>query len=461
MSNVIEQTGVLAEQADGLRRANKFGADAATATTAQEAPDEPQRHDAVDAEQDAFNSMLNLLMGLRDSDTLGEDFARQIARANRRAQANQRLTDHDLRVVDAELRRGRTGPGGSQGSANRSAVAVERGELGKGSLGYLYRPAGAENSQQGTAPTGGPAESEGKAALGQKVRIAGDANDRAAASRVNPQAPDRGGAELKLPAAGGDPGNQAKITVARAAAGRGAGGIVGRGAVQPAGPKAQASGFRLQASGLRSPESDARSPMPEALRSPQPQGETPNEGGLNLRGDKRQLDVSGVRSKAESGAALPKSVQRKAVNDVQRVLLSNLGQKHSVVRLHLSPPELGRLTIDMRMDQDNLKITFKADNPQVGELLQSSASALASALAEQGVVLERYEIILNQDTSEAGDVDEQLGVHDGSDEASPETTDQNAASARADEPAPDGEEAAHTAAAEGAAGDELRLDIKA
>ena len=105
MSNVIEQTRSPAEPADGLRRANKLGADAATASATKEALEEPQRHDAVDAEQDAFDSMLRLLMGLRNSDTLGEDFARQVVRANRRAQANQRLTEHDLRVADAEVRR--------------------------------------------------------------------------------------------------------------------------------------------------------------------------------------------------------------------------------------------------------------------------------------------------------------------------------------------------------------------
>ncbi len=93
--------------------------------------------------------------------------------------------------------------------------------------------------------------------------------------------------------------------------------------------------------------------------------------------------------------------------------------------------------------------------------MQNSASALSNALAEQGVLLERYEIILNQDESEAGDFDEQLGAHDGSDEARPETADQNAASTHSSESAPDGDEAVHTAAAEGVPGIYLRLDIKA
>ena len=460
MSSVIEQTGSPVEQADGLRKANKFGAKAATASVAKQAPDEPKRHDAVGAEGDAFESILHLLMGLRDSDTLGEDFARQIARANRRAQANQRLTDDDLRVADAELRRGKTGPGGSQGSANGSAVAVERGEMGKGSLGYLYRPGGTENSRPSTVPTGGSAESEAKLVLWQKAHIRGEANDRSAPSRVDPRGADRVGVDLRS-AAGGAHGNQPGMSAAQAAAGRGAGGIVGGGAVQPAGPKASANTSASADSIARANHSPTSPVKIQQAASPRPHGETPQEGGMNLRGDKRRLDVSGARSKAESGAPLPKSVQRKAVNDVQRVLMSNLGRRHSVVRLHLSPPELGRLTIDMRMDQDNLRITFKADNPQVGELLQNSASALSNALAEQGVLLERYEIILNQDESEAGDFDEQLGAHDGSDEAKPETAEQHAASSHSSEPAPDGDEAAQTAAADGVPEIDLRLDIKA
>ncbi len=107
------------------------------------APNQParagEREDAGAVGQD-FENLLSRVAGLRDSETYADDFARQVAEANRHAAANQRITEDDLRVPDEQQRSSERRAFSRQDPSRASAVATQRGELGKGELGHLYRP---------------------------------------------------------------------------------------------------------------------------------------------------------------------------------------------------------------------------------------------------------------------------------------------------------------------------------
>ena len=112
----------------------------------EELPEERQDHESRD-----FDSLLGMVIGVRDANHQTAEFVRKVALANRRAIANQRLTEDDLRVMDDAAQKNSTDPQRGPGHSRLSAVAVQRGQRGQGSLSYLYRPAEAES--------GGPARS--------------------------------------------------------------------------------------------------------------------------------------------------------------------------------------------------------------------------------------------------------------------------------------------------------------
>ncbi|WP_430459784.1 flagellar hook-length control protein FliK [Thalassolituus sp. LLYu03] len=61
-------------------------------------------------------------------------------------------------------------------------------------------------------------------------------------------------------------------------------------------------------------------------------------------------------------------------------------------RIQLDPPELGSLEIKLHMNQDQATIQVQTQNPQVREVLESSAHRLRDALASQGINLSGFDV---------------------------------------------------------------------
>ncbi len=117
--------------------------------------------------------------------------------------------------------------------------------------------------------------------------------------------------------------------------------------------------------------------------------------------------------------------------------------------------------IEMRMENDTLRIRFEAERPEVGELLKNNSAALSNALAEQGISVERYEVVLSEAASEPDEFGQHLEGHDGPQDSSSEPDARRAAEGSDESDRSDGEVEQVEEEGAPAGGAERRLDIKA
>ena len=85
---------------------------------------------------------------------------------------------------------------------------------------------------------------------------------------------------------------------------------------------------------------------------------------------------------------LPAHVLSQVSKQVSRALLSG----DQTIRLHLNPPQLGALKVQLKWNQDNLKIEMITDRHPVKEILLSSVAELKQALGEQGFRVDKMEV---------------------------------------------------------------------
>ncbi len=426
------------------------------------APDRPPREiegeDAVAVGED-FEDLLRQVVGVGDSDKYTDDFARQVAEANRHAAANQRITEDDLRVPDEQQRASDRGARARQDPSQASAVAIQRGELGKGDLGHLYRPlSAAGNGQRGEVAAGSssnddPADSRGLSRRGV------DVGGRAPRGRVDLIASERNQTSQKIPEVPDASAKASTLADARALAA-----VTAEAAARTAARRAPTPSNNRDMPGTertgRAAQSQARQPIVQRSSELGTQPQSRQDSDLDGRDMKKPLETSArpeSASKAKQAEPLSQSMRQQALDDVQRVVLSRRNEQHSLVRMQLSPPELGKLTIEMRMENNTLRIRFEAERPEVGELLKNSSTALSNALAEQGISVERYEVVL----SEPDDFGHHLGAHSGPQDSPSESDAGSAAEGIEDSERLEGEEGQAEEVGALTGGAERRLDIKA
>jgi flagellar hook-length control protein FliK len=63
--------------------------------------------------------------------------------------------------------------------------------------------------------------------------------------------------------------------------------------------------------------------------------------------------------------------------------------------MHLNPPELGTLEVQLRWSQDALKIEMVTDRYQSRDLILASASELKESLGDQGFRVEKMDVAVN------------------------------------------------------------------
>ncbi len=432
----------------------------------ERAPDRPARaieREDTDAAVQDFENLLRQVAGLRDSEAYTGAFARQVAEANRHAAANQRITEDDLRIPDEQQRSSEPRAFSRQDPSRASAVAIQRGEQGKGDLGHLYRPL----SAAGTGPRGevaaGSSSSEDHANSRSPSGQSADAGGRGPRGSVDPIDSERNQSSHKTPEAPGAHAKASGIADARALAA----------AMAEAAARSSARRANAPSSNRNTPGSErtgrpvqlqARQSIVQRSSEPGPQSQSRQESDLDARDMKKPFELvsrTDSASKAKHAEPLGREIKQKALNDVQRVLLANRSERHSRVRLQLSPPELGKLTIEMRMENNTLRIRFEAERPEVGELLKNNSAALSNALAEQGISVERYEVVLSEPASEPDDFGQQLDAHGGLENSSSEPDARPAAEGSEESDRIEGEEGQAEEVGAPADGAERRLDIKA
>jgi len=100
-----------------------------------------------------------------------------------------------------------------------------------------------------------------------------------------------------------------------------------------------------------------------------------------------------AKPKPGTEAASPKSpVNAKQLENGVRYLISQ--RKHELT-LQLEPEHLGKLVIRLKKDGDKISGLFKVDSVQAKEAIESQIAPLQRSLEEQGIRLERFQVVVN------------------------------------------------------------------
>ncbi|MCH8911981.1 MAG: hypothetical protein IIA33_00295 [Planctomycetes bacterium] len=308
----------------------------------ERAPDRPvrgiEREDTAALGQD-FENLLTWVAGLRDSEAYAGDFARQVAEANRHAAANQRITEDDLRVPDEQQRSSERQAFSRQDPSRASAVAIQRGELGKGELGYLYRPLSvAGNGPRGEVAADSSAGENLANARGASRRSA-NAGGSAPRTSVDPVDSERSQSSQKSPEAPGAHAKASSVADARASAAMAE--AAARSSVRRANsPSTNRNTLGSERTG-RPVQLHARQSLVQQSREPGSQSQSRQESDQDARDLKKPFEIpprTDSASKSKHAEPLGREIRQKTLDDVQRVVLANRNERHSLVRMQLSPP---------------------------------------------------------------------------------------------------------------------------
>jgi len=81
-----------------------------------------------------------------------------------------------------------------------------------------------------------------------------------------------------------------------------------------------------------------------------------------------------------------------SVQQLARVVRSNLGGRHASMVLRLEPPELGQLRVDVRMHDQTLLLRFQTETQAGHDALQARLADLRIALQQHGIQLDQVEV---------------------------------------------------------------------
>jgi flagellar hook-length control protein FliK len=161
----------------------------------------------------------------------------------------------------------------------------------------------------------------------------------------------------------------------------------------------------------------------------QPTSATPERNSANNQrvtvADKDKPSTPDKSQRGETTRADKASFQR-LVNQVRM----NLGTRRSQATIRLSPPDLGRIRVNVKMVDQTLRVRVEAETPKARALLAGRAHELTQSLRDRDLTVERFEIVpANQsshndaqnanvaprdDWPASGQEDRTRGRHDGS-----------------------------------------------
>ncbi|MFH1490503.1 MAG: flagellar hook-length control protein FliK [Pseudomonadota bacterium] len=103
----------------------------------------------------------------------------------------------------------------------------------------------------------------------------------------------------------------------------------------------------------------------------------------------RNLFEAGMGSQGRNAAALPDPLPR--IMDRMMWMIRSGEQRG---RIHISPPELGRLDLDLVIRQGHLHANLSAENQAVKELIEANLNQLKQQLSDQGFIVERFDVMV-------------------------------------------------------------------
>ncbi len=90
-------------------------------------------------------------------------------------------------------------------------------------------------------------------------------------------------------------------------------------------------------------------------------------------------------------------------DELVRLIRLRSGNVQSSARMHLNPPELGRVRIDVRMEGERLQIDVRTVSDDAKKVLTERSADLRAALAEQGITVDRFDVDTDASHDDGGE----------------------------------------------------------
>lgn len=95
------------------------------------------------------------------------------------------------------------------------------------------------------------------------------------------------------------------------------------------------------------------------------------------------------------------SVSRSEFDQLVRSIRMKPGLWQSSAKIRLDPPSLGTLNVDVRLVGKKIEIIIKTESLEATERISQQASKLISALEQQGIAIERFDVSMEEVTQDA------------------------------------------------------------
>jgi flagellar hook-length control protein FliK len=105
-----------------------------------------------------------------------------------------------------------------------------------------------------------------------------------------------------------------------------------------------------------------------------------------------------LRTSGESSVATPSPGAENPLGDHianqirEKLDAGGLGSDNGQITLKLHPEELGELKINMRMENQHLKVEITAQNPSVKDALMQNLDTLKETLSRQNIAMDRFDV---------------------------------------------------------------------
>ena len=107
-----------------------------------------------------------------------------------------------------------------------------------------------------------------------------------------------------------------------------------------------------------------------------------------MRLQREGLEMTSIHT-AKNAVALPDPLPK--VLDKMAWMAQSGEQKGTI---HVSPPELGRLDLEVVIKQGHLQANLSAENPQVKEIIEANMGQLKQHLTDLGFVVDRFDVMV-------------------------------------------------------------------
>lgn len=129
-----------------------------------------------------------------------------------------------------------------------------------------------------------------------------------------------------------------------------------------------------------------------------------------------QASYQAVQSSAKLQTTISladKAVPQTSAADVARQISNSIEQAvrdgHSELRLHLSPEDLGGISVKIVSHAGALSLQITAENAHTGSLIAGSINDLSSALGDKGISLDRTEVLMSSSSNSGSPYSSQTG----------------------------------------------------